>query len=78
MVPDTFLIPLVTFKPGTDSLRMKALNDSLHVLVIKVLLGGQLHVVKIPADESLDEIRRAYASFPEVESVGLNYKAVAQ
>ena len=69
---------LVTFKPGTDPSRIKDLNDSLHVQVLKSLLGGRLNLVRISADRSLAEIRHTYSSFPEVESVGLNYKAVTQ
>jgi hypothetical protein len=69
---------LVQFKPGTDPSRIKALNDSLRVEVLGTLAGGQIHLVKIPTDKSLEEIRRAYLAFPEVESVGFNYKAVGQ
>jgi|CXWL01.1.fsa_nt_gi hypothetical protein len=69
---------LVQFKPRTDASRVKALNDSLRVEVVKTLAAGQIHLVKIPTDKSLEEIRRAYLAAPEVESVGLNYKVVGQ
>lgn len=69
---------LVKFKYGTDPSKIKALNDLLQVQVVKTLAGGQVNLVKIPTDKSLEEVRRAYSASPEVESVGLNYKAVAQ
>lgn len=69
---------LVKFKSGTDQSRIKILNESLGVEVLKTLAGGQINLVKIPADKTLDEIRRAYLAFPEVESVSLNFKALGQ
>ena len=69
---------LVQFKSGAEPARIKALNESLRVEVIKTLAGGYVNLIKIPADKSLEEIRRAYLAAPEVESVGLNYKVVGQ
>jgi len=69
---------LVQFMPGIDASKIKALNDSLGVTVVKILGGGQIYLIKIPQNGSLDEIRRTYSGFPEVKSVGLNYKVLAQ
>jgi hypothetical protein len=74
-VPDELL---VEFKPGTDPLRIKTLNASLKVEVIKILAGGYVNLIKIPGNKSLEEIRRAYLESPIVKSVGLNYKIVGQ
>ena len=69
---------LVKFRHATDPSRIKALNELFQVQVVKTLAGGQVNLVKVPMDKSLEEIRRAYSASPEVESVGLNYKAGAQ
>jgi subtilisin family serine protease len=57
----------VQFRAGTDSSRIKRLNELLGVEVVKTIADGQ--IVKIPAGKSREEIRRAYLTFPEVESV---------
>jgi hypothetical protein len=69
---------LVQFRHGTDASKIKALNESLGVEVLKTLSAGKVNLVKIPRDRSLEDIRRAYLAAPEVESVGLNYKVVGQ
>jgi thermitase len=59
---------LVQFKPGTHPSTVKTLNESIRVQVVRTLSNGRV-LVKIPTGKSLDEIRDAYASFSEVESV---------
>jgi hypothetical protein len=70
-VPDELL---VTFKPGTSETRIKEINTSLSVHVQRKMFSGQIYQVKILEGKSLEEVRRAYLSFAEVESVEPNYK----
>lgn len=74
-VPDELLIK---FRPGTDLPSIQSLNEELRVEVLKVLAGGQVNLVKIPADKSLEDVRGAYMKSPDVQSVELNFTAVAQ
>lgn len=69
---------LIKFRPGTDLPSIQSLNEGLRVEVLKVLAGGQVYLVKIPADKSLEDVRRAYMKSPDVQSVELNFTAVAQ
>jgi len=70
-VPDELL---VLFRKGTTESRINAINESLNVVVVRTMLSGRITLIKIPKDKSLEELRMAYSSFPEVESVDLNYK----
>ncbi len=70
-VPDQLL---VLFKPGIDQARIDAINELLHTQVIRTMFSGRLMLVRIPSGQSLQKLRRAYASFSEVEAVTLNYR----
>jgi hypothetical protein len=66
---------LVLFKDGTAEARITAINTLLNVHVIRALLPGRSYLVQVPKGRTLEEIRRAYFGFPEVEEVELNYEA---
>jgi hypothetical protein len=70
-VPDQLLI---LFKSGTDQVRADAIHEALHTQVIRKMLSGRLHLIRIPKGLSLEDLRKAYSSFPEVEAVNLNYR----
>jgi hypothetical protein len=70
-VPDELL---VTFRECIAESRTREINESLNVQVIRTLLSGRIHLIKVPKEKSLEETRQAYLSFPEVEAVDLNYK----
>ena len=70
-IPDELL---VMFKEGVPESRINAINESLNVQVITTLQSGRIYLIKLPKEKSLEEARQAYSSFPEVQSVNLNYK----
>lgn len=65
---------LVTFKAGIPEARIKEINESLGVHVLRKMLSGRTYQVKIPVGKSLEDLRIAYLSFTEVESAEPNYK----
>jgi len=70
-IPDELL---VMFKEGVPESRINAINESLNVQVITTLQPGRTCLIKVPKQKSLEEVRKAYLSFPEVQAVELNYK----
>jgi len=74
-VPDELL---VMFREGTTESRMNAINDFLNVAVVRKMLSERLHLIKVPKDKSLEEVRRSYLAFPEVEAIEFNYKVRGQ
>lgn len=64
---------LVSFQNGVPLSRINAINGSLNTQIISTLLPGRLYLIKIPTGRTLEEIRQAYASLPDVKSVDLNY-----
>ena len=69
---------LIKFMPGTDLPSIQSLNKRMRVEVLKALAGGQVYLVKIPAENSLEDVRGAYMKSPIVQSVELNFTAAAQ
>jgi len=68
---------LVKFQEGVPESRINAINESLKVQVIRTLQAGRVYLIKVQTDTPLEDVRQAYFSFPEVESVNLNYKVRA-
>lgn len=65
---------LVVFKQGIPESRTTEINESLHAMVLRKMLCGRVNLVRVPPDQSLQQLRKAYSSFPEVEDVDLNYR----
>lgn len=65
---------LVSFKADVPEARINAINESLKVQVIRTFQSGRVYLIKVQSDMSLEEVRQAYLSFPEVGAVNFNYK----
>jgi hypothetical protein len=65
---------VVMFREGVADSRMNAINDAINVQVVRKMPLARVHVVKVPQERSLEEVRQAYLSFPEVQAVEPNYK----
>ena len=68
----------MTFKEGIPESRMNAIHESLNVQMLRKMLSGRVHLVRVDRDRPLDEARRAYLNFPEVQAVDFNDKIEAQ
>ncbi len=59
---------LVIFKDGIPESRMNAIHESLNVQVLRKMLSGRVHLVRVDHDRSLNEARKSYLNFPEVQA----------
>ena len=69
---------LVIFKDGIPESRMNAIHESLNVQVLRKMLSGRVHLVRVDHDRSLNEARKSYLNFPEVQAVDFNDNIQAQ
>ena len=69
---------LVTFKEGIPESRMNTIHESLNVQVLRRMFSGRVHLVRVDRERSLNEARKAYLNFPEVQAVDFNDKIQAQ
>jgi hypothetical protein len=65
---------LVLYREGTTQSKINEINESVGVQPLRKMLSGRVNLVRVPTDRSLQEVRSAYSSFPEVEAVDLNYR----
>ncbi len=65
---------LVRFTAGASVIRINEINESLNVKVMRTLRSGRVYLVKPLADQSSEDLIKAYSAFAEVESVAPNVK----
>jgi len=68
----------VVFREGTVESRIDAINESVDVEVMRKMLSGRIHLIRLPKDKSLEKKRRAYLFPPAVETVEVSYKIRGQ
>ena len=69
---------VVTFKNGVPPERAREISGALGVAVLRTMLGGRIQHVRATEGTSVDQLRQAYLSHPEVTAAEPNYKIRAR
>ena len=73
-VPDQLI---VVFYKGTEPERIREIHDLLNVEVLDSILNGRITVIRLPEDQSIEQLCRKYLEFEdEVKAVNLNITSI--
>jgi len=81
IIPEQKFVPgqlFILFRKGTEPERIQMIHEALKVKVLRTFLNGEITLVEIPKEKTIEKLKEEYESYPEVKAVNLNYRIQLQ